>query len=221
MVESFSTSSFSTYKTEFSAILIQTDAILLSDIFEITVEFGWLSNNFAKTNAAFLKMKFFIETIMHQSVFTHPDARVDMANIDNQIVMLPHPPSNDIIAMVLHSKLNAIVREQIEVIAVSVKSKAHEPSISYTHADMAYPALPKLTDWVKSDKYYYDAAWWGRNSTHTQDFEVNAETDLTKMPKCDTILEDLEKAIMGELTLEKKGGEIVDIARWKPEIIED
>lgn len=55
----------------------------------------------------------------------------------------------------------------------------------------------------------------------TRDFEVNAETDLTNMPKCDTILEDLEKAIMGELTLEKKGGEIVDITRWKPEIIED
>ena len=221
MMESFSTGSFSTYKTEFSAILIQTDAILLSDIFDITVEFGWLSNNFAKTNAAFLKMKFFIESVMHQSVFTHPNAKVNLANIDNQIVMLPHPPSNDIIAMVMHSKLNAIVRDQIEVIAVSIESKAHEPAISYTHVDMTYPALPKLTDWVKAEKYYYDAPWWGRNSCDTKDFEVNAETDLTKAPKCDTILEDLEKAIMGELTLEKKGGEIVDITRWKPEIIED
>ena len=125
MVESFSTGSFSTYKTEFSVILIQTDAILLSDIFDITVEFGWLSSNFAKTNAAFLKMKFFIESVMHQSVFTHPNAKVNLANIDNQIVMLPHPPSNDIIAMVMHSKLNAIVRDQIEIIAVVIGSKAH------------------------------------------------------------------------------------------------
>ena len=221
-MESFSTGSFSTYRTEFSSILIQTDKVLLSDIFDITIEFGWLSNDFAKTNAAFLKIKFFIENIMHHSVMTYPDAKINMANIDNKIIMLPHPPSNDIIAMILHSKLNAIVTDQIEVIAVVVKSKAHEQTISYTHVDMTYPALPTLTEWVKSDKYYYDAPWWGRNSCDTEDFEVNADTDLTKMPECDTVLEDLENAIMSELTLEKKGGEIVDIkSRWKPEIIED
>ena len=221
MMESFTTGSFSTYRTEFSAILIQTDAVLISDIFDITVEFGWLSNDFARTNAAFLKIKFFLENIMHQSVMTHQDAPVNMSNIDNQVIMLPHPPSNDIIAMILHSKLNAIVADQIEVIAVIVKSKSHEPTISYTHVDMTYPALPTLTEWVKCDKYYYDAPWWGRNSCDTKDFEVNADTDLTIMPACDTVLEDLENAIMGELTLEKKGGEIVDIARWKPEIITD
>ncbi|SVA83253.1 uncharacterized protein METZ01_LOCUS136107, partial [marine metagenome] len=68
---------------------------------------------------------------------------------------------------------------------------------------------------------YFDAPWWGRNSTHTQDFEVNEETDLTNIPKPDTILEDLEKAILGELKIEKPGGEVVEISDWKPEIIKD
>jgi len=98
----YTTMSFSTYKAEFSATLIQVDAMLLSDIFEVEIEFGWLTGDYAKSNAAFLKIKFFIESIINQSVFSWPGAKINMTNIDNKIVMLPHPPANDIIAMVLH-----------------------------------------------------------------------------------------------------------------------
>ena len=135
--------------------------------------------------------------------------------------MLPHPPANDIIAMVLLSKLNAIVSEHIEVVSVKVGSKVRDPIISYTHADDIYPVLPELKEWVKSDEYYYDCAWWGRNDTDTEDYEINEQTDLTNLPKSDTILDDLEKAILGELRMEKEGGEIVEISDWKPEIIKD
>jgi hypothetical protein len=135
--------------------------------------------------------------------------------------MLPHPPANDVIAMVLHSKLNAIVSKFIVIVSVKVGSKVRDPIISYTHADIVYPVLPKLKDWVKSDDYYYDAPWWGRNDSDTEDYEVNSDTDLTKLPKSDTILDDLEKAVLGDLKIEKEGGEIVEISDWKPEIIKD
>jgi len=218
---SYTTESFSTYKAEFSATLIQVDAMLLSDIFEVEVEFGWLTTDYAKSNAAFLKIKFFIESVIHQCVLTHPGAKINMANITNKVVMLPHPPANDVIAMVLHSKLNAIVSEYIEIIKVTVGSKVRDPVISYTHAETVYPVLPELKDWVKSDDYYYDSPWWGRNDTDTQDFEVNSETDLTNPPESDTILDDLEKAVLGGLKMEKEGGEVVEISDWKPEIIKD
>jgi len=217
----YTTQSFSTYKGEFSATLIQTTAMLMSDIFEVEVEFGWLSNDYAKSNAAFLKIKFFIENLMHQSVITHPSAKVNMANIDNKVIVLPHPPANDVIAMMLHSKLNAIVSEYIEVISVKVGSKGIDPVISYTHADDVYPALPTPKDWIKSDDYYYDVPWWSRNSTDTEDNEEMSKSNLTSVPKSDTILDDLEKAILGELKLEDEGGEVVEISDWKPEIIKD
>jgi hypothetical protein len=217
----YTTESFSTYKAEFSATLIQVDAMLLSDIFEVEVEFGWLTDDYAKSNAAFLKIKFFIESVIHQSVFTWPGAKINMTNIDNKIVMLPHPPANDVIAMALHSKLNAIVSEYIEVVSVKVGSKVRDPIISYTHADSIYPVLPELKEWVQSEEYYYDAPWWGRNDTDTEDYEITAETDLTKLPKSDTILDDLEKAMLGDLKIEKDDGEIVEISDWKPEIIKD
>ena len=218
---SYSTESHSTYKAEFSATLVQTSAMLMSDIFEVEISFGWLSPDYAKSNAAFLKIKFFIENLMHQSILTHPSAKVDMANIDNKIVMLPHPPSNDIIAMMLHCKLSAIVDDYIEIISVKVGSKAIDPVISYTHADETYPALPSSSEWIKIDDYYYNEPWWNRNSTDTQEYEDIKKTDLTSVPKSDTILDDLEKAILGELKLEDEGGEVVEISDWKPEIIKD
>ena len=217
----YSTESYSTYKGEFSATLIQTNAMLMSDIFEVEITFGWLSPDYAKSNAAFLKIKFFIENLMHQSILTHPSAKVDLANIENKIVVLPHPPSNDIIAMMLHCKLSAIVSEYIEIITVKVGSKAVDPVISYTHGDNIYPALPPLSEWVKTDDYYYDEPWWYRNSTDTQDCEEYKKSDLTSVPDSDTILDDLEKAILGELKLEEEGGEVVEISDWKPEIIKD
>jgi len=218
---SYSTESHSTYKAEFSATLVQTSAMLMSYIFEVEISFGWLSPDYAKSNAAFLKIKFFIENLMHQSILTHPSAKVDMANIDNKIVMLPHPPSNDIIAMMLHCKLSAIVDDYIEIISVKVGSKGIDPVISYTHADETYPALPPSSEWIKIDDYYYNEPWWNRNSTDTQEYEDIKKTDLTSVPKSDTILDDLEKAILGELKLEDEGGEVVEISDWKPEIIKD
>ena len=123
--------------------------------------------------------------------------------------------------MMLHSKLNAIVSEYIEVISVKVGSKGIDPVISYTHADDVYPALPTPKDWIKSDDYYYDVPWWSRNSTDTEDNEEMSKSNLTSVPKSDTILDDLEKAILGELKLEDEGGEVVEISDWKPEIIKD
>ena len=220
-MEISNTFSHSTYKAEFSASLVQTTAMLMSDIFEVEITFGWLSPDYAKSNAAFLKMKFFVENLMHQSILTHPFAKVDMAHIDNKIVMLPHPPTNDIIAMILHCKLSAIVGEYIEVLSVKVGSKAIDPVISYTHADDDYPALPSAKEWIKSEDYYYDVPWWSRNSTDTQEYEDTKKSDLTSVPESDTILDNLEKAILGELKLEDEGGEVVEISDWKPEIIKD
>jgi len=217
----YNTESFSSYKGEFNATLIQADTMLMSDIFEVTIDFGWLSDDYAKSNAAFLKIKFFIENIMHQSVLTHPLAKVNMAHLKNKIVMMPLVPANDIIAMVLHSKLNAIAHDYVEIVRVSVNSKGCDPVISYTHADPIYPALPSIKEWVKSEDYYYDVPWWSRNSIDTEDSELNKKSDLTNVPKNDTILDDLEKAILGELRMEEEGGEIVEISDWKPEIIKD
>jgi hypothetical protein len=214
-------SSYTTYETQFSATLIQADAMILSDIFDIKIDFAWNSGDLAKGNSSFLKMKYFVEDMLHQSIFTHKAAGIDMTNIKNKVVMCPFVPTSDIIAMLLHSKLNAICHEHIEIIGITIGSKYSNPKMSYTYTDPEYPALPKLKDWIGQKAYYYEDPWWGRNSVETMDYEVDENTDLTSPPKTDTILEQIEKLTLGELDLKPEGGEVVDINGWKPKIVKD
>ncbi len=48
---------------------------------------------------------------------------------------------------------------------------------------------------------------------------MNEETDLTKPPKYDNVLEEIDSVILGELKLKEDGGEVIDINGWKPEIV--
>lgn len=220
-MESYSINSYTTFKTQFSATMIQVEPMLLSDTYEVEIDFVWSTPEIAKGNAAFLKVKYFLEEHLHQAVFTHKAAPMKFVDIDNRVVVFPYVPTSDIIAMTLHSKLNAIADGNIEVVAISIGSKYDATNMTYTYADDSYPALPTLKDWVDSDKYYYNTPWWGRNSPETQDYEVDENTDLTQPPEYDNVLDDIEKIVMGELKLKEEGGEVVNINAWKPEIVKD
>jgi len=47
-------SSYTTYETQFSATLIQADAMILSEIFDIKIDFAWNSGDLAKGNSSFV-----------------------------------------------------------------------------------------------------------------------------------------------------------------------
>lgn len=220
-MDGYNVNSFTTFTTQFNATLIQSDTMLLSDTFEISIDFVWTSPDLARGNAAYLKVKFFVEEILHQSVFTHKSAPMTLHNLENNMVVFPYIPSSDIIAMTLHAKLNAIADGFIEVVAVKLTSKFDHVDMSYTYADEEYPALPSLKDWIGTTDYYYDTPWWFRNSSETQDHEVDENTDLTSPPKYDNVLDEIDSVVLGELKLREDGGEVIDINGWKPEIVKD
>lgn len=211
--------SFTTFKTMFSTTLIQAEASLYSEIFDAEIDFVWCTTDLAMGNAAFLKVKFFLEEVLHQSIFTHKSAPIKLSELDNKIVMLPYVPTSDIIAMTLHAKLNSIADGQIDILSVKITSKFENPTMSYTYADEDYPALPDTEKWIGQKEYYYDVPWWFRKTPETIDYEVNEETDLTNPPKYDNVLDEIDSVILGELKLKEDGGEVIDINGWKPEIV--
>lgn len=214
--------SFTTFTTKFSGTIIQATPQLLSDTFEVSIEFVWNTPDIAKGNAAFLQVKYFLEEVLHHSILTHKSAPINLFDINNKKVVFPFVPTSDIIAMCLHAKCNAIANGVIDVISVSIGSKFDNPSMTYTYGDDEYSALPSLKDWVGTEKYYYDQPWWHRNSPETEDYEVDENTDLTQPPKYDNVLEEINQIVMGELKLKDSGGEVIDISNgWKPKIVKD
>lgn len=216
-----SMNSFTTFKTKFCATLVQADTALYAELFELEIDFVWNTTDIAMGNAAFLKIKFFLEDIIHQSVFTHKNAQVKLGDLENSVVMFPHVPTSDIIAMTLHAKLNAIADGACEVLSVKVTSLFDNPSMSYTYADDEYPAMPGLEEWIGQKEYYYTVPWWHRATPETEDYEVDEDSDLTSLPEYDTVLEDIQKAVLGELKLLEPKGEVIKIHDWKPEIVKD
>lgn len=220
MSDSYTVNSYTTFKAQFSATLIQVEPMLLSDTYEIEIDFVWNTPEIAKGNSAFLKVKYFLEEYLHQSIFTHPSAPMKFVEIENNIVLFPYVPTSDIIAMTLHAKLNAIADGAIEIISVTLGSKYDSTNMTYTYADSEYPALPTMKNWVDGE-YYFDSPWWHRNRPETFEYEIDENTDLTQPPEYDNVLDEIEKVVMGELKLKEDGGEVVNINAWKPEIVKD
>jgi hypothetical protein len=213
--------SFTTFKTMFSTTLIQAEASLYSEIFDAEIDFVWCTTDIAMGNAAFLKVKFFLEEVLHQSICTHKDATIKLSELDNNIVMFPYVPTSDIIAMTLHAKLNAIADGHIDILSVKITSKFENPTMSYTYADEDYPGLPNLEKWIGQKEYYYKDPWWFRQSPETIDYEVDEETDLTNPPEYDSVLEEIQQVVLGELKLVDDPGEVIKIHDWQPKIVED
>ena len=213
--------SFTTFKTMFSTTLIQAEASLYSEIFDAEIDFVWCTADIAMGNAAFLKVKFFLEEVLHQSICTHKDATIKLSELNNKIVMFPYVPTSDIIAMTLHAKLNTIADGYIDILSVKITSKFENPTMSYTYADEDYPGLPNLEKWIGQKEYYYKDPWWFRQSPETIDYEVDEETDLTTPPEYDNVLEEIQQVVLGELKLVDDPGEVIKIHDWQPKIVTD
>lgn len=220
MTDDYIVNSFTTFTTTFSATVVQVEPMLLSDIYEVSVDFAWTTTNAEKSNAAFLKMKFFLEEVLHHSILTHPKAPMKFNDVQNYRILFPFVPTNDVIALTLHAKLNAIGEENIEILSVKVGSKLSNPSITYTYGDNEYPMLPSIDELLGEGPKFHDIPWWFRETSDAFDRLAEENEDLTDCPYSDTIFIDIEKMLSGELN-EKKDGEIVEIQRWKPKIIDD
>lgn len=212
---------YSSFSTQFNATSIHSHPILLSDIFEVKIDFAWTSPDLAKGNAAFLKIKYFLEEGLHQCILTHKDAAMELRHLDNPVVLFPFVPTNDIIAATLHAKLNTIAEDAIEVLTVTVTNVNTQPIMGYTYGDNEYPMLPTLKEFIglEANEYFYETPWWFRNSPETNEHEVLEDSDLTTPPEYDTVLEEIEKLVLGELELTDEGGTVVDINGWKPKIV--
>lgn len=220
MTEEYVVNSYTTFTTTFSATVVQAESMLLSDVYEVSIDFAWLSKDLEKGNAAFLKMKFFLEEILHQAVFTHPTAPIDFKDVFNTKVLFPFHPTNDVIAITLHAKLNTIAANDIEVLSVRVGSKHSNPSITYTYGENEYPMLPNLEGLIGEGNKFHEEPWYYRPTSDTYDRIALEDEDLTDSPYSDNIFDNIEKIVSGELT-DNKDGEIVEIHQWKPKIVDD
>lgn len=214
---------YSTFKINTHVLVIQTGTAIISDEYDISVDFAWVNQDSMKANKAFLKMKMFLEDVVEQSVITHRGAHVDVHTLANNTIMLPYLPSTDVLAMTLHAKLASIVGEDILIARVKVDNKLPEFSMGFTYGDLNYDILPDMDEFADGDETFYDTPWWFRDTCETNDLFFVEGTAVTEPPEFIDVFAEIDiitDALMNN-TSPNAEAEVIDFKTWTPKIIKD
>ena len=136
------------YSTVFAAGVFY-DSQLLVNNYRLTLNFTTVSNDPHDQNIALDRIKHFIHRQLESSVFVNSNnkdqcQRLSAAGI--RITTLPEEPVDQVVGIMLHCKLNAIVEDQIVVTETEISSDLGE-NISYLHDDEEQLGPMALAGW--------------------------------------------------------------------------
>ena len=141
----------------FSAVVIDGSKIY-PNYFTLKINMVFDSNNSNSflQNIAIQRIEFFLNEILNGSILckvSNPIANKFMRIAkNNTVILLPEEPFDQVIGMVLYSKLNAIVEGILEIDTLTIGSE-FAPDITYTIEDF---------EDFKFEDEKIDSPWWER-----------------------------------------------------------
>jgi hypothetical protein len=137
-------------------------------------------------NYVLIKVKFALESIMNGSIFfsMENDWAIDaflMTDVENNVVITPGDPTDDLITMLLHSKMNALGEGMISFGGVDLQSDTSS-GLGFIFLGNGSSLLPTMTDWI-GDASYFKEPWWNRDDASTMDIVPEDGADLTEVPE--------------------------------------
>lgn len=128
-------------------------------------------------------------------------------------IVLPDEPDDDLLAALLHCKLNALGNGIVNFGKIDLTSDTRE-NLMVTFIGYGEMLLPTMEEWV-GDRYFHNVPWWGRNDGSTLDVIPGAEADLTKPPIVGVDLSFIEDRYKNQTT----STPIILRPAFKPEVI--
>jgi len=170
-----------TWSTSFSASVV-FDGEIIPNRFTISANLQPNSRVRHEQAVALERIQMFCDTICHNSIFINIDnplIEMCLENFDSKVFFIPEEPYDQILSMLLHSKLSAVLEDKFFINSI-VLSSEHGLNLEYEFnlADSEYPSI--ITSKIIKDVL----PWWSR-------------PDMTFM---DIILSDKD----GQLSLEQQ-----------------
>lgn len=168
------------------------------------------------------KIHFWFEHIMSSSIMFAQDntyaARIvldDEGRVigGNYPMVFPEDPTEDLMAIVFLSKLNALGGGKIMFISVELSSDTRE-NLTCGFAGDPDDYLPTIDEWV-GERHYHTVPWWGRNDGSTFDMNPGPEADLSANPCFGFDMTVIEKQILKE----ESDAAIIIRPEFKPRVI--
>lgn len=142
------------------------------------------------------KINYWIDNVVDDSiVFSKDNTWAYKSFINktlNNIILCHDEPSDDVLAILLKAKLNALVIEAFEVEQVELRSNNNDGLI-FTFSGNSHTYLPEMEDWIGKHTYF-SVPWWYRNDASSMDIIPRKNADLNKVPEFAYSLDFIEDA---------------------------
>lgn len=177
-------------------------------------------------DVAFTKIKFWFDTIVSRSVvfcISNQDA-LDMLIKDgvprmaNHLVMTPSEPTDEHLATLFQSKMQALSDNKFIFGQIKMKSDISNGLI-FTYVGSWEDDLPKMADWFSTTPYYFDTPWWTRNDVSSIDMIIG-EYNPDKIPAWATKMDFIKSSMHSENeTTAPEKESIIIKGSFRPKII--
>lgn len=168
------------------------------------------------------KIHFWFDHIMNSAIMFSQDnayaARIVLDDEGRMIggnypMVFPEEPTEDLMAIVFLSKLNALGGGKIMFMSVELSSDTRE-NLTCGFAGDPEDYLPTMDEWI-GERKYHSVPWWGRNDGSTFDMNPAPDADLTSNPCFGFDMSMIEKQILKE----QSDAAIIIRPEFKPRVI--
>lgn len=173
-------------------------------------------------NVVFEKIHFWFDSILpHSIMFCRENTSAlnmlfdenGLPRTENFPMVLPEEPTDDFLAVVLHSKMNALAGATMAFGMIEIQSDTRE-KLTCTYTGYGEMSLPTMYEWV-GERAFHEKPWWARNDGSTLDVIPGEDADLTKAPNIGIDLSFIESKFRRDVADQA----IIIRPQFKPEII--
>lgn len=137
---------------------------------------------------ALMKVRYFFEEMVSNAViwcnenewastaFLDEDGKATLGNFP---IITPFEPTDDHLAIIFQSKMNAFAAPGMQFNFVELNPIDND--ISFLFIGNAEESLPSIEDWV-GERSYFDKPWWARDDASTIDVVPDEDADLNEKP---------------------------------------
>jgi len=166
------------------------ERFILPSVFEVSLDMHiHPESSMEERHHAMMRIKYWIENVASRSMAFSSDNKDALSiflqdeggfSVDNPIILTPAEPMDDLLAMLIQSKLNALADNAYLFDTIRLKSD-NAVGMSYTFIGDADEDLPEIGEWLDG-KSWYDVPWWRRNDATMIDTVVPEGADRTLGP---------------------------------------
>lgn len=135
-------------------------------------------------------------------------------SVDNNIMLLPDEPDDEMLAQIIQSKFNALAGNYLVFGEIGITSD-DITGLSYSYTGLGEFDLPQMEQWV-GERSFFDKPWWSRDDISIMDIIPSEDADLTQAPAFAQKLDFIAHAMRPP----KEAGARVIRPEFRPQIIQ-